>query len=42
MAMTRTINAPGIEIKEIDRSAYSAQDNSLPNAPAVLIAGVAA
>lgn len=42
MAMTRTINAPGIEVREIDRSAYSTQDNSLPNAPSVMIVGVAA
>ena len=27
--MARTINAPGIEINEIDRSAYDAVDNSM-------------
>ena len=41
MASSRTIDAPGIELREIDRSQYSTQDNSLPNAPIVLITGVA-
>lgn len=41
MASSRNINAPGIELREIDRSAYSTQDNSLPNAPVVLVTGVA-
>ena len=41
MASARTINAPGIELREIDRSKYGFQDNSLPNAPVVLVTGVA-
>lgn len=41
MASSRTINAPGVELHEIDRSGYTLQDNSLPNAPAVLITGFA-
>lgn len=41
MASVRTITAPGIELREIDRSRYNAQDNSLPNAPTVLVTGFA-
>lgn len=41
MATSRNINAPGIDLREIDRSQYTVQDNSLPNAPAVLVAGFA-
>ena len=41
MASSRTINAPGVELREIDRSRYGIQDNSLPNAPIVLITGFA-
>lgn len=40
--MTRTINSPGIELNEIDRSQYNNKpDYSLPNAPACLICGFA-
>lgn len=38
---SRTIEAPGIELKEIDRSQYQKPDYSLPNAPISLIAGFA-
>lgn len=41
MASARTINAPGIELREIDRSNYRKQDSSLPNAPVVLVTGLA-
>lgn len=41
MASSRTINAPGIELREIDRSRYEQQDNSLPNSPVVLVTGFA-
>jgi len=38
---SRTIEAPGIELKEIDRSQYQKPDYSLPNAPISLITGFA-
>lgn len=37
----RTINNPGVELNEIDRSGYDKVDNSLPNSPTSLIFGVA-
>jgi hypothetical protein len=38
----RTIEAPGIEVHEIDRSSYDkTTDYSLPNAPVCLITGFA-
>ena len=38
----RTIQAPGLQVNEIDRSQYDQMlDNSLPNAPACFIAGFA-
>ena len=41
MASSRNINAPGIDLREIDRSNYTTQNNSLPNAPAVFMTGFA-
>lgn len=41
MASARTLRAPGIETREIDRSAYGLQDNSLPNASTCLVTGFA-
>lgn len=42
MATDRTINAPGIEIREYDRSQYNVLvDSSLPNAPMVFMFGFA-
>lgn len=38
---SRTIEAPGIELREIDRSQYQKPDYSLPNAPISLITGFA-
>lgn len=38
---SRSIEAPGIELREIDRSQEQKPDYSLPNAPACLITGVA-
>ena len=38
---SRKIQSPGVEINEIDRSQYGKVDYSLPNAPTVLMAGVA-
>lgn len=38
--MTRTINSPGYELNELDRSQYNRKiNNSLPNAPICLIMG---
>ena len=37
----RRIQAPGIELNEIDRSQYNKTDYSLPNAPVCLICGFA-
>ena len=43
MAIARTIQAPGIQINEIDRSQYNVKpDYSLPGAPVCLIPGFAA
>ena len=40
--MPRKIQAPGVEVNEIDRSSYGQkQDYALPNAPAMLITGFA-
>ena len=41
MSKAHTLEAPGIELKEIDRSGVKKSDYSLPNAPACLIAGFA-
>ena len=38
---SRTINNPGIELNEIDRSSYDKVDNSLPNSPTLLVTGFA-
>jgi len=37
----RTIDNPGVELNEIDRSNYEKIDNSLPNAPTSLMIGYA-
>jgi len=37
----RTIEAPGIQVNEIDRSQYDEYDNSLPNSPDCFILGFA-
>ena len=40
--MTRTIQSPGFETREIDRSQYNRKiDNSLQNAPVCLVLGYA-
>jgi len=40
--MTRTIQAPGVELHEIDRSQYNKKiNNSLKNAPVCLMLGYA-
>ena len=41
MSKTHTLEAPGIELREIDRSQEQKTDYSLPNAPACLVAGFA-
>lgn len=41
MMSSRTLEAPGIELKEIDRSKEQKPDYSLPNAPACLVTGLA-
>lgn len=38
---SRTLEAPGVELKEIDRSRKQKEDYSLPNAPACLVTGFA-
>ena len=38
---SRTINNPGIELNEIDRSSYDKVDNSLPNSPISYVMGFA-
>jgi len=38
---SRTIENPGIEINEIDRSAYGKVDYSMPGAPTTLLFGFA-
>lgn len=38
---SKSIEAPGIELREIDRSQEQKQDYSLPNAPTCLVTGVA-
>ena len=38
---SRTIQHPGIELNEIDRSQYGKVDNSLPGAPTTLVVGFA-
>ena len=38
---SRTINNPGVELNEIDRSSYEKVDNSLPNSPTSLVIGFA-
>ena len=37
----RTINNPGVELNEIDRSGYGKVDNSLPNSPTSFVVGFA-
>lgn len=41
MSNAHTLEAPGIELKEIDRSQKQKTDYSLPNAPACLVTGFA-
>lgn len=36
---SRTIQNPGVELNEIDRSSYGKVDNSLPNSPTVYVMG---
>lgn len=38
---SHTLEAPGIELREIDRSQQQKTDYSLPNAPACLVTGFA-
>lgn len=41
MSRSHTLEAPGIELREIDRSQVEKPDYSLPNAPACLVTGFA-
>jgi hypothetical protein len=41
MSNTHKLEAPGIELREIDRSQEQKTDYSLPNAPACLVTGFA-